>query len=465
MAIIQSFGAAQTVTGSCHFLQLKKGPKILVDCGYFQGSDENRTFEPFDFDPKKVNILLITHAHLDHVGRIPKLVKEGFDGKVIALRATMDLAEVILMDSAKIAEEDYKTALKKAKRSGQEKLLRPPIYSTDDAKAVFDLTIQYADYNKAIQVAPDVKVTFRNAGHILGSATIQVEFVEEGLAKSVVFSGDLGGRDDLIMPAPSVVKSTDALYIESTYGDRDHRSLQGTVDEFKEIVINTLKNEGNVLIPSFAIERTQEILLLLKQMYYNDELPVCRVFLDSPMAIRATQIYTNYHHELNASADKLLQRDGTVFDFPYLQYALKSQDSMLINEQESGCIIIAGSGMCTGGRILHHFKHRLWDKLNSVIFVGYQVEGTLGRQMIDGAESIQLYHENIKVNAQIHMINGFSAHADQSDLLAWMAEFDKLDKVFLIHGEPHQQAIFKGVIEERLHKTTHIVEYGEEIWF
>ena len=464
MTFIQSFGAAETVTGSCHFLQLKKGPKILVDCGYFQGRDEEQTFAPFDFDPQKVDILLLTHGHLDHIGRIPKLVKEGFDGKVIALRATMDLAEVILMDSAKIAEEDYKTALKKARRAGEEKQVRPPIYSTDDAKAVFDLTIQYADYNKSIQVAPNVKVTFRNAGHILGSATIQIEFVEEGIAKSVVFSGDLGGRKDLIMPPPSFVKSADALYIESTYGDRDHRGLKETVEEFKEIVINTLKNQGNVLIPSFAIERTQEILLLLKQMYYDGELPLCKVFLDSPMAIRATQIYTNYHNELNASANKLLQRDGTIFDFPYLNYSLKNQDSMLINKEESGCIIIAGSGMCTGGRILHHFKHRLWDERNSVIFVGYQVEDTLGRQMIEGSGSIQLYHENIKVNAQIHMINGFSAHADQSNLLAWMSEFEKLDKVFLIHGEPDKQVIFKQAIKEKLHKSVHIVKYAEQIY-
>jgi metallo-beta-lactamase family protein len=464
MAFIQSFGAAETVTGSCHLLQLKNGPNILIDCGYFQGRSEEQTFEPFGFDPKKVDILLITHAHLDHVGRIPKLVKEGFDGKVIASRATMDLAEVILMDSAKIAEEDYKIAFKKAKRSGNEKQVRPLIYSTDDAKAVFDLTIQYAQYNKSIQLTPGVKTTFRNAGHILGSATVQIEFEEVGISKSVVFSGDLGSRRDLIMPAPSFAKQADALYIESTYGDRNHRGLKETVNEFKETIIKTLNNKGNVLIPSFAIERTQEILLLLKQMYYDKELPKCQVFLDSPMAMRATQIYTRYHSELNEPAKKLLERDGTIFDFPYLQYSLKNQDSMLINNIESGCIIIAGSGMCTGGRILQHFKHRLWDARNSVIFVGYQVQGTLGRKMIDGAESIQLYHEDIKINAQIHMINGFSAHADQSDLLAWISEFEKLDKVFLIHGEPDKQAIFKQVIEDQLQKPTHIVKYAEKIY-
>jgi len=464
MTPIQSFGAAETVTGSCHFLQLKKGPKILVDCGYFQGHVEKRTFEPFDFDPKKVDILLITHAHLDHVGRIPKLVKEGFDGRIIALRSAMELTEVVLMDSAKIAEEDFKTARKKALRRGEEKLVREPIYTIDDVKAVFDLNIQYAEYDKAITLSPGVKATFRNAGHILGSATIQIDFTEAEQSKTVVFSGDLGNQHDVIMPVPTAVKQADALYIESTYGDRNHRSLQESVKEFKSVIINTLSNQGNVLIPSFAIERSQEILLLLKQMYYDKELPVCKVFLDSPMAIRATQIYSQYHHELNDAANQLFARDNSIFDFPYLQYSLKGDDSMRINNEESGCIIIAGSGMCSGGRILHHFKHRLWDARNSVMFVGYQVEGTLGRQMVDGIEAIHIYREKIKVNAKIHMINGFSAHADQSDLLAWMEGFEKLDKVFLIHGERDKQELFKQAIEEQLHKTTHIVEYAEEVW-
>ncbi|GHA40958.1 MBL fold metallo-hydrolase [Photobacterium aphoticum] len=464
MSFIQSFGAAETVTGSCHFLQLDNGPNILIDCGYFQGENEEQTYAPFDFDPNDVDIVLLTHGHLDHVGRVPKLVKEGFDGRLIALRATMDLAEVILKDSAKIAEEDYKTAMKKARRVGGEKQIPPPIYTSDDVKAVFDLIIQYANYNRAIKLTPDVTVTFRNAGHILGSATLQIDINEDGHKKTLVFSGDLGSRRDLIMTPPDTVTTADALYIESTYGDRDHSPLDETITEFKDIIINTLNNRGNVLIPSFAVERTQEVLLLLKEMYYDKELPPCKVYLDSPMAIRATQIYNHYHAELNDTAQHILLRDGAIFEFPYLQYSLKNKDSMRINKQEEGCIIIAGSGMCTGGRILHHFKHRLWDERNSVIFVGFQVQGSLGRQLIDGAESIQIFNETINVNAQIHTLNGFSAHADQTDLLAWMSEFEQLGKVYLIHGEAEKQAVFKGVIQEQLDKPVHIVKYGEKVY-
>lgn len=465
MTPIQSFGAAETVTGSCHFLQLKQGPQILVDCGMFQGSAEKRATEGFGFDPKEVDILLITHAHLDHVGRIPKLLIDGFNGRIIALRPTMELAEVVLLDSAKIAEEDYATALKKARRRGDEAKVKEPLYTNEDVRAVFDSNIQYAEYDKPIALAQDVQVTFRNAGHILGSATLQIDFKEQGQSKTVVFSGDLGNRKDMVMPPPAQVKQADALYIESTYGDRNHRSLEASIEEFREVVINTLNNQGNVIIPSFAIERTQELLVLIKQMYYDNVLPPCKVFLDSPMAIKATKIYDNYQHSLNKSAQALFAKDGSVFEFPYFEYSITGADSMAINEEESGCIIIAGSGMCNGGRILHHFKHRLWNERNSVLFVGYQAEGTLGRLLVEGAEEIRIYHEKIKVRAKICMINGFSAHADQSEMLHWMSGFEKLDKVFLIHGEPDKQVIFKQAIENKLQKTVHIVKFAEEVWF
>ncbi|GAB6069268.1 MBL fold metallo-hydrolase [Thiomicrorhabdus hydrogeniphila] len=464
MVAIQSFGAAETVTGSCHFLQLKSGPKMLIDCGMFQGHTDHDSTDPFGFNPQDVDILLITHAHLDHVGRIPKLVKEGFSGRIIATRATMDLAEVVLLDSAKIAQEDYKTSLRKAKRRGDEREVPEPIYAIDDAHAVFDMNIQYAEYDSPIQLAHGVSATFRNAGHILGSSTIQIDFNEDNQNKTVVFSGDLGGCIDTVMQAPENVPKTDALYIESTYGDRNHRALNDSVEEFKSAILQTLKNGGNVLIPSFAIERTQEILILIKQMYYDKELPECKVFVDSPMAIKATAIYNQNHHILNKAAQELFNKDGSVFDFPYLEYTISGADSMQINEVESGAIIIAGSGMCNGGRILHHFKHRLWNEKNTLIFVGYQVEGTLGRHLVDGAEFIRVYGEKIKVRANRLMINGFSAHADQKDMLKWMGGFETLDKVFLVHGERDKQEIFKKAIEDQLHKTVHIVEYAEEIW-
>jgi metallo-beta-lactamase family protein len=464
MIPIQSFGAAETVTGSCHLVRFKSGPVVLIDCGMFQGHTDHENSDDFGFDPREVDILLVTHAHLDHVGRIPKLVKEGFDGRIISLRATLELAEVIMLDSAKIMQEDYKTALKKAQRRGDEDKVAPPLYDMDDVGDVFNLAIQYADYNKPITLSKGIKATFHNAGHILGSASIQIDYEEDSATKTIVFSGDLGNKKDLILPPPESVRNGDALYIESTYGDRNHRSLTDSIEEFKTAIKDTLINQGNVLIPSFAIERTQEILLLLKQMYYDKSLPQCQIFVDSPMAIRATRIYSQYVQELNEDAQAFLEQDGSVFDFPYLHYTLKGEESMAINDIESGCIIIAGSGMCTGGRILHHFKHRLWNARNSVIFVGYQAVGTLGRLMVDGAETIRIYREEIKVRARTYMINGFSAHADQKELLEWIGQFQHLEKVFLIHGERDKQEIFKTAIQDRFNKTVHIVEHGEEVW-
>ena len=464
MAILQSFGAAEVVTGSCHLLRIEGGPTLLVDCGMFQGTVENRNFEPFGFDPKEVDILLVTHAHLDHVGRIPKLVKEGFAGRIVTLKSTMDLAEVVMLDSAHLMLEEYQTRFRKAQRRGAEASVRQPLYTPDDVQAVYDLAMTFVTYDRPVEIAKGVTATFRNAGHNLDSATIELDIEERGVKKRILFSGDLGNHNDMVMRNPETVEKADALFIESTYGDRNHKGIAESVAEFKKVVLDTLLNQGNVLIPSFAIERTQEILCLLKQMYDDKELPTCRIFLDSPMAIRATHLYDTYHEELSKTCNDYLKRDGTIFEFPYVEYTLKPEDSRRINDIESGCIIIAGSGMCTGGRILHHFKHRLWNEKNALLFVGYQAEGTLGRRIIGGERHLHIYHEEVVARASVHTINGFSAHADQNDLIEWMERFDELGKIFLIHGEYDKQKIFREAIRERMNAKAHIVAPEEEIY-
>jgi len=464
MAYVQSFGAVKVVTGSAHLLNLDNGKKILIDCGMFQGENETKNKEKLEFNAQEIDYLIFTHAHLDHVGRSPLLFKGGFRGKVVATRPTFDLARIIMLDSAHLMKEDYYQHLKKAQRRGEENMVKSPLYTAEDVESFLTLKKRYASYGKTIKLEKDLSITFHNAGHILGSAFVEIRFVEKGVKKCIVFSGDLGNKNDIVLPSPDKAIEADSLYIESTYGDRNHKSIDDSVDEFKNIVVKTLTNGGNVLIPSFAVERTQEILCILKSMHKSGELPRCRIFLDSPMAIRATRVYNKYADELSVFCQNFLKEDGSVFDFPHLKFARTREDSMKINGIQSGAIIIAGSGMCNGGRILHHFKHNLWNRKNAVMFVGFQAKGTMGRNIVEGAKFIHLYNEKININASIHTINGFSAHADQSELIGWMKNFQRLDKIFLIHGEEEKQLIFKEEIMKQLHKKAHIVNSGEEIF-
>ena len=464
MATVTSYGAAKVVTGSAHLLSLESGTKILIDFGMFQGEHENKNSQPLEFDPKEIDYLLFTHAHLDHVGRAPLLFKYGFRGKIITTKATLDLARIVMLDSAHLMEESYHLDFKKAQRRSEEYKVKQPLYTPMTVQSLLSLKKKLATYDKTITLEDDIHITFRNAGHILGSAFIEIDFMEENIKKRMVFSGDLGNKNDFVLPAPEHSKKAHALYIESTYGDRNHKDIDRSISEFKKIIIETLNNDANIMIPSFAIERTQEILCLLKTMSQDGELPKCRIFLDSPMAIRATRVYNKHVDLLSQPCQQFEIESGTVFDFENLEFTTTPRASKKINEVTQRAIIISGSGMCNGGRIMHHFKHRLWNKRNAVIFVGYQAIGTLGRTIVEGAESIELYHEKISVNASIHTINGFSAHADQSELLEWMAAFEELEYIYLIHGEEDKQRLFQKAIEKQLHKKAHIVEEKEPIY-
>ena len=460
MATLQSHGADMTVTGSCHLLKLDDGTNILIDCGMFQGTDERRNEEPFGFKASDIDILLITHAHLDHVGRIPLLVKRGFRGTVVATPATFELANVVLLDSAHLMEEEYRTLRKKALRRGEESRVHPPLYSAEDVESIRLLPTIAAKYGQKIKLSKKLWARFLDAGHILGSAFIELEYRHDGKKRNIVFSGDLGNRDSLVMPKPRKGFPTNHLVMESTYGDRDHRSMKKSIAQFKKIVTETLLNRGNVLIPSFAIERTQDILCILKDMYIKKELPRCKVFLDSPMAIRATHIFSLHASSLSERCKKIDPSGGDRFHFPWLHFTVDTEDSKRINQIEGGAIIIAGSGMCTGGRIMHHFKHNIWNRRNSVIFVGYQAKGTLGRKIVDGSKWIKLYHEKVMVKARVHTINGFSAHAGRGELLSWSKSFDGTESIFLVHGEREKLDSLAEALNKRGAHTT-IVEQGK----
>ena len=419
-----SFGAAEVVTGSCHHIKTNE-KTFLVDCGMFQGKNEKKNYEPLGFDASEIDFVLITHGHLDHVGRLPLLYKEGFRGIIYATKATIDIARIVLFDAAHLMEEDYITRNKKAIRRGEK--ADKPLYTAKDVRDMFKiLDFQDVKYNKKIKLSKNIYAIFKDAGHILGSSIIKLT-IKEGSKKVITFSGDLGNKHNDILPAPAIIKKSDYLFCESTYGDRNHKSFKETIKEFRKEILETLNKNGNVIIPSFAIERTQEVLCALKDMYKDGLLPKgTQVFLDSPMAIKATNVYIKYHKKLSSKCNKYLKKDGKIFDFKLLKYTTKVDQSKKINDVNSKAIIIAGSGMCNGGRVLHHLTNRIWNPNNTVMFVGYQAEGTLGRDIVNGEKWIRIYGEEILIQSKIVTINGFSAHADQSELLEWIKPMKKI---------------------------------------
>jgi metallo-beta-lactamase family protein len=450
-------GAAETVTGSCHLVETD-GLKILLDCGLFQGRREveDRNRESFPFKPEEIDVVLLSHAHLDHVGLIPRLVKEGFSGEVVTTPPTAQIAKVILTDSAHIQVEEAAYRARKARRRGER--APSPLYDVGDVLDSVDAFRHRVPYEQPVTLKNDVEAVFHDAGHILGSATIELR--AEG--KELLFSGDLGNRHRPIVRDPSDPPHADIVLIESTYGNRRHRSLDDSVVELREAIDTVIGRGGNLLIPSFALERTQEVLYELFLMWEKKELPRCKIFLDSPLAIATTRIFARHLGYFDAEGKDVFSQSPNPFDFPPLHTTQTTEESKAINAIPEGNIIIAGSGMCTGGRIIHHLRHNLWQEEAGVIFVGYQARGTLGRTIIEGADRVSIFGEETAVRAQIWTVNGFSAHADQPILLNWLKKTSP-GHVFLVHGEQESLQGFKQAIEEKLTVDAQIPAWKEAV--
>ena len=438
-------GADRDVTGSCHLLEAA-GKRILVDCGLYQGGRElaEENVEPFGFDAAAVDYVLLTHAHLDHCGRLPLLVKRGFRGEIICTAATRELARIVMLDAAHLQEEEARWQARKEQRRGRRE--EPaPLYDTLDALAVMECFGRTARYGDAVELAPGLKATFVDAGHILGSASVLVEGTA-GEGRRVLFSGDVGNAGRPLLRDPTVPAHVDVAVLETTYGDRLHRALQPSVAELHEAMRETFRRGGNVIIPTFALERAQEILFYLREAVEKEILPrSMQVFLDSPMAISATEIFRRHPECYDAQTKRLFENGHDPFQFPGLHYLREAAESMALNRISAGAVIMAGSGMATGGRVRHHLKHNLWREDCSVVFVGYAAHGTLARRIIDGAPTVRVLGEDIPVRAHIHTINGFSAHADRDELLAWHRRAAPA-RTFLVHGEAETMAAFAALL-------------------
>ena len=438
-------GADRDVTGSCHLIEAA-GKRILVDCGLYQGGRElaEENAEPFGFDAAAIDYVLLTHAHLDHCGRLPLLVKRVFRGEIICTAATRELARIVMLDAAHLQEEEARWQARKEQRRGRRE--EPaPLYDTLDALAVMERFGRTARYGDAVELVPGLKATFVDAGHILGSASVLVENAGGG-GHRVLFSGDVGNAGRPLLRDPAVPGPVDAAVLETTYGDRLHKPLEPSVQEMYQAIRDTLRRGGNVIIPTFALERAQEILFYLRKGVEQDILPrSMQVFLDSPMAISATEIFRRHPECYDAPTKRLFENGHDPFQFPGLHYLREPAESMALNRISAGAVIMAGSGMATGGRVRHHLKHNLWREDCGVIFVGYAARGTLARRIIDGAPTVRVLGEDIPVRAHIHTINGFSAHADRDELLAWHRRAAPA-RTFLVHGEAETMAAFAALL-------------------
>ena len=454
-------GAAGEVTGSCYLLEAA-GARVLLDCGLIQGDpkDEARNHEPFAFDPKAIDAVILSHAHIDHAGRIPLLIKSGFRGKIFTHPATVDLCQVMLRDAGYLQEKDAEWENRKRERKGLR--LVQPLYTAQDAEIAIEAFVPL-EYGRPTQVLPNIEVCLHDAGHILGSAIVEVNVSEHGQRKRVVFSGDLGQSGMPILRDPATLSSADVLLLESTYGDRCHKDQAATYAEIKQVLAEANQHQGKILIPAFAVGRTQELLYLFARHYQDWGMHNWRIFLDSPLAIQATEIYEQHQRIYDKEAASLYQHEGFRDVLPNLHFVRTAEESIQLNQIHSGAIIIAGSGMCSGGRIRHHLKHNAWRRQTHIMIVGFQARGTLGRALVDGAKHIRLWGETIKVEAQVHTIGGMSAHADQHDLLHWFSHFQPLPPTYLVHGEAQALTGLQAAIAQRFGQRANIATPRQRI--
>jgi len=445
---ISFHGADRGVTGSCHLIECA-GRRVLIDCGMYQGNREidEENSEDFGFDPKSIDFLLLTHAHLDHCGRVPLLVKRGFKGEIITTAASRELARLVMLDSAHLQEEEVRYQARRRARHGNKKSTEP-LYSILDALNSTEYFGRIAHYNQPLELKPGIRATFFDAGHILGSASIYLELEEDGRQRTVLFSGDLGNSGRPLLRDPVTPRHTDVVVMETTYGDRLHKPLGPSVEEFYEAMSDAFQRSGNVIIPTFALERAQELLYYLREGVQQQRLPgSMQVFLDSPMAISATEIFERHPECYEPEIAELFHEGKDPFHLPGLHFTRETSESIALNRITGGAVILAGSGMCTGGRVRHHLKHNLWREASSVVFVGFAAHGTLARHIIDGADRVRIFGEDIPVRAKIHTINGFSAHADQAELLAWHKRLGSPGLTFLVHGEEEVMSLFSKRLE------------------